>query len=171
MQTGVSAALSAAPHRVPLPAQRASGPRLLQPRGVRALLGPRLRGRRRRVRTLGRGPKAVVERWAPLALAALPARHLSSLLSAGLPPDRGGASSGSADAAWAPSLRAHGSGTRVPPRSAKLRPPGVRRERWVRRCEGVSVLGMCASDGGTELGDPVRWPPAMGVQMGLPALS
>ena len=50
-------------------------------------------------------------------------------------------------------------------------PPGVRREHWVRRCEGVSALGMRASDGGTQLGDPVHWLPAMGVQMGLPALS
>ena len=50
-------------------------------------------------------------------------------------------------------------------------PPGVHREHWVRRCEGVSALGMRASDGGTQLGDPVRWPPATGVQMGLPALS
>ena len=59
----------------------------------------------------------------------------------------------------------------VPPRSAKLGPPGVRRERWVRRCEGVSALGMRAGDGGTQLGDPVRWPLATGVQMGLAALS
>ena len=50
-------------------------------------------------------------------------------------------------------------------------PPGVRQEHWVRRCEGVSALGMSASDGGTQLGDPVLWLPATGVQMGLPALS
>ena len=59
----------------------------------------------------------------------------------------------------------------IPPRSVKLGPPGVRQEHWVRRCEGVSALVMSASDGGTQLGDPVRWLPAMGVQMGLPALS
>ena len=81
------------------------------------------------------------------------------------------AASGSADAAWAPSLPAVDSGWEVPKKSAKLGPPGMRRERWVRRCEGVSALGMRAADGGTQIGDPVRWPPAMGVQMGLPALS
>ena len=59
----------------------------------------------------------------------------------------------------------------VPPRSAKLGSPGLLPERWVRRCEGVSALGMCAGDGGTQLGDPVHWPPATGVQMGLPPLS
>ena len=50
-------------------------------------------------------------------------------------------------------------------------PPGVCWERWVRRCERVSALQMGAGDGGTKLGDPVHWPQAMGVQMGLPALS
>ena len=30
---------------------------------------------------------------------------------------------------------------------------------------------MRAGDGGTQLSDPVRWPLATGVQMGLPALS
>ena len=50
-------------------------------------------------------------------------------------------------------------------------PPGVLRERWVRRSEGVSALGMRAGDGGTQLGDRVRSPPATGIQMGLPALS
>ena len=44
---------------------------------------------RRRVRTLGRGPKAVVKRWVPRALAAHRARLLSSLLSEGLPHDHG----------------------------------------------------------------------------------
>ena len=39
------------------------------------------------------------------------------------------------------------------------------------RCEGVSALGMRACDGGTQLGDPVCWPQAMGVQMGLSSLS
>ena len=59
----------------------------------------------------------------------------------------------------------------MPPlRSAKLGPPGVRQERWVRRCEWVSALGIRAGDGGTQLGDPVRWSLATGVQMGLPAL-
>ena len=45
----------------------------------------------------------------------------------------------------------------------KLGLPGVRRERWVRRCEGVSALGMRAGDVGTQLGDPLRWPLATGV--------
>ena len=49
--------------------------------------------------------------------------------------------------------------------------PGLLPERWVRRCEEVSALGMRAGDGATQLGDPVCWPPAAGVQMGLPALS
>ena len=62
-------------------------------------------------------------------------------------------------------------GLEVPPRSMKLGPPGVRRERWVRRCEGLSALGMRAGDGGTQFGDPIHWPPAAGVQLGLPALS
>ena len=44
----------------------------------------------RTMRTLGRGPKAVVEWWVPRALAALPARRLSSLLSEGLPTTTGG---------------------------------------------------------------------------------
>ena len=51
----------------------------------------------------------------------------------------------------------------VPLRSVKLGLPGVRRERWVRRCEGVSALGMRAGDVGTQLGDPLRWPLATGV--------
>ena len=42
----------------------------------------------------------------------------------------------------------------------KLGPPGVRRERWVRRSEGVSALWMRAGDGGTQLGDRVCSPPA-----------
>ena len=64
-----------------------SSPEQREPHSV---LSSRVSATRPWVRTLGRGPKAVVERWAPLALAALPARHLSSLLSAGLPHDRGG---------------------------------------------------------------------------------
>ena len=52
-----------------------------------------------------------------------------------------------------------------------LGPQGARRARWVGRCEEVSAPGMRADGGGAELGDPVPWPPAAGVQMGLPALS
>ena len=62
-------------------------------------------------------------------------------------------------------------GLEVPPRCVKLGPPGGRREQWVHRCEGLSALGMHAGDGGTQFGDPVHWPLAVGVQMGLPALS
>ena len=103
-------------------------------------------------------------------LAALPVWHLSSLLSEGLPHEH---------ARWPLGLqmlpvprhcRRADPGWGVTPRSEKLGPPGVRRERWVCRCEGVSALGMHAGDGGTQLGDPVRWPLATGVQMGLPAL-
>ena len=43
----------------------------------------------------------------------------------------------------------------VPPRSKKLGLPGVHRECWVRRCEGVSALGMRAGDRGRQNGDPV----------------
>ena len=50
-------------------------------------------------------------------------------------------------------------------------PPGVQQECWVRSCEGASALGMRAGDGGTQLSDLVRSPPATGIQMGLPALS
>ena len=112
-----------------------------------------------------------MERWVTRALAALPARRLSSLLSEGLPHDHGRRPLG---LQRLPGPRHCGHvdpGWGVPPRSAKLGPPGVRQEHWVRRCEGVSALGMSASDGGTQLGDPVRWLPATGVQMGLPALS
>ena len=124
-----------------------------------------------RVRTLGRDPNAIMEWWAPLALAALPAQCLSSLLTEGLPHDHGRQplglqmlpgphNCGRADPGWG-----------LPPRSAKLGLPGVCREHCVRRCEQVSALGMSAGDGGIQLGDPVRWPPATGVQMRLPPLS
>lgn len=172
-QTRVSAALSPAPHRTPPPAQRpvapdSSNPEECEPHSV---LSSGVSATSRRVRTLGRGPKAVMERWVTRALAALPARRLSSLLSEGLPHDHGRRPLG---LQMLPGPRYCGHvdpGLGVPPRSAKLGPPGVRQEHWVRRCEGVSALGMSASDGGTQLGDPVRWLPATGVQMGLPALS
>ena len=112
-----------------------------------------------------------MEWWAPRELAALPARRLSSLLSEGLPHVHGRRPLG-LQTLLGPHHCGHADpGWGVPPRSAKLGPPGVRREHWVRRCEGVSALGMSASDGGTQLGDPVHWLPATGVQMGLPALS
>ena len=110
----------------------------------------------------------------PRALAALPAWRPSSLLAAGLPHDRGGG---------------RPLGLRTPPGPCSRRglpDPGVGgtaeepevgaagracRARWVRRCEGISAPGMRVGDGGAQLGDPVRWPPAAGVQMGLGALS
>ena len=172
-QTRVSAALSPAPHCAPPPAQRPAAPDSSNPEECEphSVLSSGVSATSRRVRTLGWGPKAVMEWWAPRELAALPAWRLSSLLSEGLPHDHGrrplGLQTlpgprhcGHADPGWG-----------VLPRSAKLGPPGVRQEHWVRRCEGVSALGMSASDGGTQLGDPVLWLPATGVQMGLPALS
>ena len=81
------------------------------------------------------------------------------------------ADSESADAAWAPHCGRADPGWGVPPRSVKLGLPGVRWERWVPRCEGVSALGMRAGAGDTQLGDPIHWPLTTGVQMGLPALS
>ena len=172
-QTRVSAALSPATHRMLPPAQwpvapDSSSPEECKPRSV---LSSRVSATSRRVRTLSRGPMAVVEGWGPRALAALPARHLSSLLLEGLPRDHerrllglqmlpGPRHCGRADPGWG-----------VPTRSAKLGLPGVCRERWVRRCEGVSVLGMRAGDGGSKLRDLVCWPQVTGVYMGLPALS
>ena len=172
-QTRVSAALSPAPHRAPPPAQwpvaaDSSNPEECEPHLV---LSSGVSAISRRVRTLGRGPKAVVEWWEPRALAALPARRLSSLLSEGLPHDHGGRPLGLQTLPWPRHCGHADPGWGVPPRSTKLGPPGVRWEHWVRGCAGVSALGMCASDGGTQLGDPVRWLPATGVQMGLPALS
>ena len=58
-------------------------------RKPRSFLSSGVFGTSRRLRTLGRDPKVVVERWAPRALAALPARRLSSILSEGLPHDHG----------------------------------------------------------------------------------
>ena len=152
---------------------KASGPRLLQPRGVRASLGPHLQGvcHQPQGEDTGQGPqgsRGVV--GAPCACSPACPAPLESPLGGAAPRPRE-AASGSAEAAWAPSLRARGSGMGVPLRSAKLGPPGVHQEHWVCRCEGVSALGMRASDGGTQLGDPVCWLPATGVQMGLPALS
>ena len=143
-------------------------PQLLQPRGARASLGPWLRGRRHRLQGEDTGPWPQGGRGsvvAPCTRSPPCPAPLSLHLAAGgrplglqtLPGPR---QCGRADP-----------GLEVRPRSAKLGPPGVRRERWVCRCEGVSALGMRAGDGGIQLGDPVRWPPAMSAQMGLPALS
>ena len=59
----------------------------------------------------------------------------------------------------------------VQPRSPMLGPQGAHRARWVGRCEEVSAPGMRAGNGGAQLGDPVRGPPAAGVLTGLRALS
>ena len=124
----------------------ASGPDSSSPeeREPRSVLSSGVSATSLRVRTLGRDPKAVVERWAPRALAALPARRLSSLLSEGLPHDPRRRPLG---LQTLPGLRHCGRvypRWGVPSRSAKLGPPGVRRERWVRRCEGVSAPVMGA---------------------------
>ena len=141
-QTRVTAALSPAPHHVPPPAQWPVAPDTSSPeeRKPRSVLSFGVSATSRRVRTPGRGPKAVVERWAPRALAALPAQRLSSLLAEGLPHDHGRRPLG---LQTLPGLRHCGRvypRWGVPPRSLKLGPPGVCQERWVRRCEGVSAL-------------------------------
>ena len=90
-QTRVSAALSPAPHRVPPPAQWPAAPdsSSSEEREPHSVLSSGVSATSHRVRTLGRGPKAVVECWGPRALAALPAWRLSSLLLEGLPHDHG----------------------------------------------------------------------------------
>ena len=89
-QTRVSAALSPATHRMLPPAQWPVAPDTSSPeeRKPRSVLSFGVSATSRRVRTPGRGPKAVVECWGPFALAALPAPRLSSL-SEGLPHDHG----------------------------------------------------------------------------------
>ena len=163
-QTRVSAALSPAPHRVTPPAQWPAAPDSSSPEECEphSVLSSGVSATSRRVRTLGRGPKAVVECWGHRALAAHPARCLSSLLSEGLPQDHGRWPLG---LQMLPGPRHCGRGSRMglTPRSAKLGLPGVHRECWVRRCEGISALGMHAGDGGRHHGDPVCWPKATGV--------
>ena len=116
----------------------------------------------RRLRTPGQGPKAVVERWAPHDLTPLSAwrpwtargglcfcgRHLDPVATGSRVRDR-----------------------EVQPRSPMLVPRGARRARWVGRCEELSAPGMHVGNGGTQLGDPVRGPPAAGVLTELRALS
>ena len=48
-----------------------------------------------------------------------------------------------------------------------LGPRGARRARWVGRCGEVCAPGMLSGNGGAQLGDPVRGPPAAGVLTGL----
>ena len=173
VQTRVSAALSPAPHQAPPAAQCPVAPYSSSPeeREPHSVLSSGLSATSHRVRTLGHGPKAVLKRWAPRVLAAHPARRLSNLLSEGLPHDHGRRFLGLQTLPGPRHCGRTDPGWGVPPRSVKLGPPGVRREHWVRRCEGVSALGMRAGDGAKQLSDPVRWPLATGVQMGLPSLS
>ena len=132
------------------------------PSDLVASLGPRLSSgvaaTGRRLRTLGQGPKAVVERWAPCMVTPLPARrpstargglcfcgrHLDPVITGSRVRDR-----------------------EVQPRRLMLRPRGARWAQWVGRCEELSVPGMRAGNGGTQLGDPVHGPPAAGVLTGL----
>ena len=164
-QTRVSAALSPAPHRAPPPAKQAS--QLLQPLGARASLGLWLQGRCQWLQGEDTGPGPQGGRGAVALCARSPPcpAPMSLHLAAG----------GRPLGLWTlPGPRQCGRadpGLEVPPRSVKLGPPGVRWKRWVRRCEGLSALGMRAGGGGTQFGDPVHWLPAAGVQMGLPALS
>ena len=154
VQTRVSAALPeplTARPRLP----NGQRPRLPHPEEHEppSVLGSRVTATSRRVRTPARGPKAAVERGgapcarSPPCSAPLESPHRGA---APRPDPRGGG------AAEEPEVGAAGRACR---------------ERWVRRCEGISAPGMRAGDGGAQLGDPVRWPPAAGVQMGLGALS
>ena len=115
-----------------------------------------------RLRTPGRGPKAVVEWWAPRTLTPLSARRPWTV--------RGGL------CFCGRHLDPVAKGSRVrdrevQPRSRMLGPRGARRARWVGTCEGLSAPGMRAGNGGTQLGDPVRGPLAAVVLTGLRALS
>ena len=123
--------------------QRATDSTSLEEREPLSVLGSRVAATGFRVRTPGRGPKAVVELWSLRALAALPARRLW------VSTWRRGAASGSADATWAPSMRARGSGTGGAAKECEI---------GADRCAGLSALGMRAGDGGTQFGDPLRWP-------------
>lgn len=117
---------TAAPHRAP-PACPTPDPSSPGERGPPSVRGSRVAATGRRVRTPGRGPKAAAERGAPRALAAFPARRPSSLLAAGLAPDRGaGRPLGLRSP---PGPVAAGSRVRereLPPRSPKVGPPGAR---------------------------------------------
>lgn len=156
---------TAAPHRAP-PACPTPDPSSPGERGPPSVRGSRVAATGRRVRTPGRGPKAAAERGAPRALAAFPARRPSSLLAAGLAPDRGAG-------------RPLGLRSPPGPRRRGLARPGAggaaeepeggaagraRRARWARGCEAISAPGMRAGAGGAQPGDPVRWPPAAGVR-------
>ena len=115
---------SPSPHAPACP--MASSPRLLQPRGVPVSLGPQLRGvcHQPQGEDTGPGPKAVMERWVTRALAALPARRLSSLLSEGLPHDHRRRPLGLQMLPGPRHCRGVDPGWGVLPRSAKLGPAG-----------------------------------------------
>ena len=111
-QRRVSAALSPAPHHTPLTAQWPVAHQLLQPRVVRASLGPKLRGvcQQPQGEDTGPGPqggRGVV--GAPCACSPPCPAPLKCPLGGAAPRPRE-ADSGSADAAWAPSLRTRVSG-------------------------------------------------------------
>ncbi|CAI9156159.1 unnamed protein product [Rangifer tarandus platyrhynchus] len=123
------------------------------------------------MRKLGQGPRVVVEWWAPRALAA-------SMPSASGVSTRRGFAKTTGDGLWVceSCLGPVAAGAwildgEVPPRSANLGPRGVSSTRWVPTCEGVSAPGMRAGGVGAQLRDPVPWPPAVGVQLGVHALS
>ena len=97
------------PHTPACP--KASGPRLLQPRGVRASLGPQLRGVCHQPQGEDTGPGPQGSHGAvgdPCACSPPCPAPLESPLGGAAPRPRE-AASGSADAAWAPLLRARGS--------------------------------------------------------------
>ena len=122
------------------------------------VLGSGVAATGRRLRTPGRGPKTVVEWWAPRALTPLPARRPSTA--------RGGL------CFCGRHLDPIATGSRVRDREVQpRRPRGALRARWVGRCEGLSAPGMREGNRGAQLGDPVRGPPAASVLTGLLALS
>ena len=126
------------------------------------VLGSGVAATGRRLRTPGRGPKAVGERWVPRVLTPLPARCPST--------DRGGLCfCGRHLDPVATRSRAHD--REVQPKSPMLGPLSARRVRWVGRCEEVSAPGMRVGNGGAQLWDPVRGPLAEGVLTRLRALS
>ena len=126
------------------------------------VLGSGVAATGRRLKTPGRGPKAVVKRWVPRVLTPLPARRpLTS---------RGGL------CFCGRHLDPVATGSRVRDREVQQKSPmlglqGARRARWFGRCEELSAPGMRAGNGGAQLGVPVRGPPAAGVLTGLRALS
>ena len=142
---------------MPPPAQL---PGHFQPQGGRASLGPRLSGRCHRPQAEDAGPGPQGSRGAVGA----PRAHTPPC---SVPLDREG---GLCFCGRHLDPVAKGSRVRdreVQPGSPMLGPRGARRSRWVSRCEELSAPGMRAGNGGAQLGDPVRGPPAAGVLTGL----